>query len=119
MAFTTVVAISNNHFEEIEKDPEAFVQKIRRDMNDDPEKHRYEHGGIKVFRSEYNGGEPNSTVYLFDGYKVIHMDENSEELKRIMAEDSKYFKKLIRLMKEKTNELEKMSKEFEQSQIPF
>jgi hypothetical protein len=118
MAHTTVVAISNDHIDRIIDDSEGFVKKICREKNYDPEEYPDDQD-VKVFRSVYHGGEPNSTVYLFDGYKVIHMDENSGELKRIMAEDSKYFKKLIRLMKEKTNELEKMSKEFEQSQIPF
>ncbi len=120
MGFITVVGIDNDGIDSLVKGSKEICEGITsacaRGITTDIhyyDKKRHTVYTVKVFRPVNSN---DSTMYLLDG-EVDEMNPYSSETRRLMQQNPERFASNLRFMREQIRKLEKMSKEYQASNL--
>ena len=106
MGFVTLIRVYNDHVADILKDSEIFCEEVYRICaSGRGEEFVHGHCETKVFNPIHCD---NSSMYLLHGNSSMEMDPYSRETNGLMKRDPEYFGVVLKIMKGKIRQLEKM-----------
>ena len=117
MGYLTTLTIYNDGLDQIEKNPEQFVEKLLNAAKNTSGPSILPVGSfgnlVKVQKTRH---ADDCTVYVHMGNTVCEMNAYSEETLKTMMQATNFFKKMLAEMKNQVKMLSKQLKEYEEDQ---
>jgi hypothetical protein len=117
MGYLTTLTIYNDGLDQIEKNPEQFVERVLNAARNTSGPSVLPVGSfgnlVKVQKTRH---ADDCTVYVHMGNTVCEMNAYSEETLKTMMQATKFFKKMLAEMKKQAKMLSKQLKEYEEDQ---